>query len=621
MHFVYFFAALILVLTLIKFTLEGKIAFPKNWVFLSLLVFVIFQIIPAFTSIDKFTSVAGYPSRLNGGLLSQFAYLVIFTCALINLDVAKAKKTLATLVLSALAVSLWGIPGHFGYDPSCYVLTGKLTSACWQKEFDPQVRIFSTMGQPNWLASYLVLVLPFSVYFVLIVKRLKLKIFFLATALILFTALIMTTSRAGLSGLLVGSVLLTLLLLLHSLKTLKQNFLWLGIFAAGLILITAFFGGFLFSRIQEALLKNQKTINQPATNYQLPATSLGGTESGTIRLIVWKGAVEAFKHRPILGFGPETFAYSYYLFRPQEHNKTTEWNFFYNKAHNEFLNYLAGIGAVGTSLYFAFLVITLMAFYKLIRKSKEESAILLSAGFASVAGYQTSIFFGFSTVTSQLIFYLTIALVLIYANSQKLATFKLNFPSQAKYITSSLLVIIGIFCLAIPIRFFLADLLIARAKQGTSVNISQAVKDYESGVNIFPFKNPFYLADNAYAQAIYATGFEDKNVSQNFAERSSNLIQQSLNLAPNNLIVARRAANAFFILAEENNEYGQKALDVGRKLTELAPTDPQSYYTLAQIQAGVGKTDEAKKTLETALSLKADYLEAQELLKQLTFDN
>jgi len=76
-----------------------------------------------------------------------------------------------------------------------------------------------------------------------------------------------------------------------------------------------------------------------------------------------------------------------------------------------------------------------------------------------------------------------------------------------------------------------------------------------------------------------------------------------------------------FILAEENNEYGQKALDVGRKLTELAPTDPQSYYTLAQIQAGVGKTDEAKKTLETALSLKADYLEAQELLKQLTFDN
>src|SRR3990167_2045251 len=175
MHFVYFFAALILVLTLIKFTLEGKIAFPKNWVFLSLLVFVIFQIIPAFTSIDKFTSVFGYPSRLNGGLLSQFAYLVIFTCALINLDIAKAKKTLAALVLSALAVSLWGIPGHFGYDPSCYVLTGKLTSACWQKEFDPTLRIFSTLGQPNWLASYLVITIPISLSLILAFKNLRSK--------------------------------------------------------------------------------------------------------------------------------------------------------------------------------------------------------------------------------------------------------------------------------------------------------------------------------------------------------------------------------------------------------------------------------------------------------------
>ena len=60
---------------------------------------------------------------------------------------------------------------------------------------------------------------------------------------------------------------------------------------------------------------------------------------------------------------------------------------------------------------------------------------------------------------------------------------------------------------------------------------------------------------------------------------------------------------------------------MGQKLTQLSPTDPQSYLTLAKIQAGLDQEKEAQKTLETALELKPDYQEAQELLEQLTIDN
>ncbi len=626
MHFVYFGAILVFFLTLIKFTFEGKVSFPKNWIFFSFLVFVVFQITPTLFSSDKFTSVFGYPSRLNGGLLSQFAYLAIFVAALVNLSKNQAKKLLAAAVIAALAVAIWGIPGHFGHDPSCLVLTGRLTSDCWQKEFDPTLRIFSTLGQPNWLASYLVLVSPFSIYFLFAAKKSRAKNFFLATSIILYTAILMTTSRAGLLGFLIALIIFSLLLLLCAFKTIKQNFPLLGLFVVSLVVITALFGGFLFERIGEVIGRYQLPVasrQRPETT-QLPnnlttqVPAAGGTESSTIRLIVWKGAVEAFKHRPILGFGPETFAYSYYLFRPAEHNQTTEWNFFYNKAHNEFLNYFAGIGAVGTSLYIAFLATILISFYKLIRRSGGESTFLLSAGFASTAGYQTTIFFGFSTVTSQLIFYLSLALALIYANGQNLKSLNLNPPVKTKYIKSSVLVIIAAITLTIPIRFYLADVLLAHAKRTATTNIGQAQKDYESASNIFPFKSPFYIADNAYANSIYATSFEDRNAGQKFAERSGNLSFQALTLSPNNLIVARKVANAFFILADTSNVYGQSALEVGNKLTQLAPTDPQSYYTLAQIQAGLDKKEEAQKTLEEALRLKTDYSEAQELLQQLT---
>ena len=156
MFFVYAVSIMVLFLTVTKFIIGGKMLIPKNPITFAFAVFVAIQTISTFFSIDKYTSIFGFPTRLNGGLLSQFAYLIIFATALFNLSKEGAKKILLTTVATALFVSLWGIPSHFGRDPSCLVLTGRLTSGCWQADFNPQLRIFSTLGQPNWLASYLV---------------------------------------------------------------------------------------------------------------------------------------------------------------------------------------------------------------------------------------------------------------------------------------------------------------------------------------------------------------------------------------------------------------------------------------------------------------------------------
>ena len=208
MHFVYLASTIILFSTLTKSAIEGKFLIPKNLPFFIFLIFLLIQIISTFTSIDKFTSISGYPSRLNGGLLSQFAYLAIFYAGLVNLNFEKAKKLLIAAVMSALFVSLWGVAGHFGRDPSCLVLADALTSDCWQEEFNPQLRIFSTLGQPNWLASYLVLILPFAIAFAMIFEKKLLKNFFTATSVILFIALVMTTSRAGILGIFLAFVIL-----------------------------------------------------------------------------------------------------------------------------------------------------------------------------------------------------------------------------------------------------------------------------------------------------------------------------------------------------------------------------------------------------------------------------
>src|SRR3990167_10414273 len=67
MHFVYFTATVVLFATLIKSAIEGKFQIPKNLPLFVLLIFLLVQIVSTFTSIYKFTSISGYPSRLNGG--------------------------------------------------------------------------------------------------------------------------------------------------------------------------------------------------------------------------------------------------------------------------------------------------------------------------------------------------------------------------------------------------------------------------------------------------------------------------------------------------------------------------------------------------------------------------
>ena len=255
MHFVYFVSTIILFSTLIKTAIEGKFLIPKNLRFFIFLIFIIVQILSTFFSIDKFTSISGYPSRLNGGLLSQFAYLAIFYTGLVNLSFEKAKKLLVAAVISALFVSLWGIAGHFGRDPSCLVLTNNFTSDCWQEEFNPMLRIFSTLGQPNWLASYLVLILPFAIAFAMIFEKKLLKNFFAATAIILFIALVMTTSRAGILGIFLAFVILAIF---AGRILIRENFKVARIILLGFLAAILIFGGFLFSRIGEIISKDKR---------------------------------------------------------------------------------------------------------------------------------------------------------------------------------------------------------------------------------------------------------------------------------------------------------------------------------------------------------------------------
>lgn len=614
MYFVYFASTFLLTLTITKFAIDKKIKIPTGAVVISFVIFILVQIISTLFSQDKYTSVFGYPTRLNGGLISQFAYLVIFSTGIINLNTQKAKTLFVAIVFAAVAVSAWGIPSHFGLDPSCFVLTGKLTSACWQKEFDPTLRIFSTLGQPNWLASYLVLILPISLAFSLLYRQNKAKLIFAATSAIIFFAIILTNSRAGLLGLLASLAVFTALL---GTKTIKVNIKYISALAVVFLIITSLFGTNLTSRLKDLIISQKPTVQQPtqATKPTQSSLTSGGTESGQIRLIIWRGAIDIIKSSPLLGTGPETFVSSYYKFRPASHNQTTEWQFFYNKAHNEFLNYLANTGILGLATYSAFLLIVL---FRLTRKNPQEKLpIATKAAIASTIGYLTTIFFGFSTVATQTTFFLIIASAMVLKENEKIKSININLNKTTKVATIVLTSILGLYALTLVLRLYFADTFEKRAEAYQGTSPSRELLAYENAKTTSPAANPYLMANFAYALAIHAQDTQDPESAQGFINRANSLAQKTVSISPHNFLIIQNIAKTYLLLAQKNPKYESQAINYSQKLPELAPTYPISYLTLAKTQAGLGQDEEATASLEKALLLKPDYQEAKDLLDQL----
>lgn len=612
MFFVYFAASTIFFLTLIKITVEKKIELPKSKPLYAFVALTFVYLLSTILSTDRYTSVFGFTTRLNGGLLSQIAYLVIFSGALINLSSEKAKSILLALVVGAVAVSLWGIPSHFDKDPTCYVLTKELTSNCWQVGFNPTVRMFSTLGQPNWLASYLVIILPFSLAFLLLFKNRNTKLFFALSSALIFWAIILTNSRSGLLGLAISAVVFAIL---AGLKTLKSNQKWtialLLVFAS----LTLIYADPINWRIKElaAIKKKQNASPQNQAASPLPDQS-SPTESGQIRLIVWRGAIKVLKTNPILGTGPETFVSTYYLTRPDEHNKTSEWEFFYNKVHNEFLNYLANTGLLGLG---AFLIFLFFTFRELLFRLKPDVTSpdrqLAKAAVAALLGYQVTIFFGFSTVSTQVAMFLIIPATLLAVKNQDKLAIKLNLLGNGLYqkITLVALLLSGFFCLTLAFRLTFANILEKLASKSQSP--AKQITAYTNSIKVSPAKSPYIASDFGYDLATFASSTLNLQNKQSLIKESVAQTKEALKLSPNNYLITQRAAKTYALLISLDSQYAPDGLELGQKLTKMAPNYPISYLTLAKIQISAEKYEDAKLSIEKVLSLKPDYLEARQM--------
>ena len=540
MIFIYFITASILFIWLTKMIIYKKIILKRTFLDVPLLLFFITQLISTLFSIDKHTSFFGYYGRFNGGLLSLFSYLILFYAFVSTISkVSDVFKLLQFSLLSSLAVILIGLPGRVGYDFLCWIFTRTLNNSCWTVQFQPAIRMFSTLGQPNWLGAYLVIHFFIGFYFFMksYGKRRLLMIVYAGYLFLNFAALLFTRSRSALLAMGIGVIVLLIYIIFAKKKLIRPTLYF--ILSLGILL-------FIFKTGIEKIDKYISFLHGRAPVVSSRVESSAITDSADIRKIVWKGAWDLAVRYPWLGTGVETFAYSYYFTRPLSHNQTSEWDFIYNKAHNEYLNYLATTGFIGLGAY---LILIFSFVWNMIKKLKIADS-LQTILFISWMTILITNFFGFSTSTINLFFFLIPALIIIliqpYDQNKTLKIISLSWRQKSGFLMNFFIFILLVIFLA---TYFAADIFYAQAQEKAREDqYDEAVSLLDRSLNmhyehVYQDKLSSYLATEA-----YLTSYQRENtITQKLMVRADQYNRLSLRASYDNMLYWRTKAKNYFL--------------------------------------------------------------------------
>lgn len=596
MMLVYFLTAIIFAAWLIKMVTNKKPIFRRTFLDLPLLIFFLSQFLSFWFSIDRHTSFWGYYSRFHGGLASTIAYLLLYWAFVSNMNKRKTLRSIFYTLCSAALVAAYGMAEHFGIDKDYWVQ-------------DVQNRVFSTLGQPNWLAAYLVALIPLTWALALKEKR---KLFLIPYSLfiILYLCLLYTKSRSGLLGFGVAYAVFWGLIFTPNLVKRKKPYTLKPFFLLtfSILLLTFLVGSPWTPSLGQIWQKRASPEATKEVAKEKPPIPIGGTESGEIRRIVWKGATDIWRHYPIFGSGVETFAYSYYNFRPREHNDVSEWDFLYNKAHNEYLNFAANTGTFGLLAYLG--VIGTFLFWALRHYAKKNLIIALLAGYVSIL---ITNFFGFSVVAVALFFFLFPAMSMVLAQGKEAESKRVKeiaILSRSQYLAIAIILLVTAYCLLTILCFWYADTLYAKGEKFNDAGqYDQAFNNLEDAVMLNPGE-PFYQSELAQASASLAVAVlkqKEATLSAELVDLAISSSDKALEITPRHLNFWKNRTRVFYTLAEIDESYNQQALATLLQATELAPTDAKIFYNLGVLYAKLGQDETAIKTLEKTVELKPNY--------------
>jgi len=287
----------------------------------------------------------------------------------------KNNKYFYSLLIVVLFCAVYGLVIHFKF-PDQILWTDRYTDAY-------QGRLRSTYICPNHFAHLMQMIIPFCIAYLSISKSyLSLKLISLYSVIIFIPTLFFTESRAGWLGTIASIIVL---LCLFAFNRSKKLF-YISLIITPIIAISVLILSWNFSEtFQRRML--------PVVEFIQGQVEGGvGSESKDFRPQTWSDTITMIKDRPILGFGPGNYNYTF----PKYRETFKDQRIITGHPHNEYLELISDYGLIGFFLFLiAWMSTLLMLFKNSINSTDKRHKIIGFSAISMVVGTMVHSFFDF----------------------------------------------------------------------------------------------------------------------------------------------------------------------------------------------------------------------------------
>ncbi len=357
--------------------------------------------------------------------------------------------------------------------------------------------------------------------------------------------------------------------------------------------------------------------------------SLGLRPSSHIAIETITGSAKQF----ILGSGIGTFSYAFSLYKPASYNVGNPiWNIRMEHAWNTPFELMTELGVLGSVAFFLLLCVLLgTCISYTLQKAKPEddstnelherqlAASFVFPFFSALVALTVGMFVTSFDATAWWLWFVLIALAYIGMSLQTNAHMKTVHHSVSvspEYSIASsfaLLLLLSTMMIAcvFGIKMYRAEMVYTQAVQATTIPDAQALN--ERAVVLRPTYPP-YLTSLA---GVYMSSAIEMSAVSSTAPQALSYISNALNVAKratelwkNDVSTWETIGVMYQTTIPVTEEAATWAIDAYQKALALDPNNPSLHWRLGIVYAQQKNLEEAKKSLEKAIAVKPDFVQA-----------
>ncbi len=469
-------------------------------------------------------------------------------------------------------------------------------------------RLDATLGNAGYLGGYMLMSFFVTAYMLNLKWADKAwRYIYLAVMVLQAFILFQTATRGSLLGLIGGGLIILIITSLgrHNKQTKKISLIFLAIIILSI-------GGFYLAR-DSSVIQDQPVLSRLANISLTDATAQS-------RFIVWGMSYEAFKERPILGWGPENF----YLvwdkyYDPRMYNQEP-W---FDRSHNVVFDWLVAGGFLGLLAYLAIfgsaVWLILKDDFKWFKKEKIEpvfnswqQGILL----AFLAGYFFHNLFIFDNIVSYSLFIGLLAFIHVKVTEKEQTNLILTTDVSGKNPDLGLIALLATLFLLIP-SLYLFVFSPTLAASNVSLALKQEAEgDFAGSLQSFDRVFSYSLLGRrqteeqllSMAAKVLASNSVSEEVKNGFVDLVNKEVVPSLN-AHTNLVKGRLIYVDYLLRLGKRDE----AIRELEELKTLSPKRQLIISNLAYINLIAGNEKEALALAKESVSLNPNNPEVRTL--------